>query len=109
MKYGIFYNEIIMKQNKILTKQQIIELRAKAQALSPVVMIGQKGLTEAVIAQTDGALKAHELIKVRVLGDDRQERVAIGEALWVALQAHLVQHIGKLLVSYRERQDKTEV
>lgn len=89
-----------------LTKQDIVELKARAHHLNPVVMIGQKGLTEAVVQETDTALRAHELIKVRVLGDDRAERIAICEALCAATQAHLVQHIGKLLVLYRKNEDE---
>lgn len=94
-----------MTEQKPLTKQQIAELKARAHHLNPVVMIGQKGLTEAVIQEADTALRAHELIKVRVFGDDREERIVICDELVRALDAHLVQHIGKLLVLYRERQD----
>ena len=95
-----------MENQKTLTKQQITELKARAHHLNPVVMIGQKGVTEAVINETHNALNAHELIKVRVLGDDRQERIAMCEELCAATGAHLVQHIGKLLVLYREPTDK---
>ncbi len=90
----------------VLTKQDIVELKARAHHLNPVVMIGQKGLTEAVVQETDTALRAHELIKVRVLGDDRAERIAICEELCAATQAQLVQHIGKLLVLYRKNEDE---
>ena len=79
----------------LLTKQEITELKARAHHLNPVVMVGQKGLTDAVIAETRQALHAHELIKVRVFGDDRMERIAICEALCAATGAQLVQHIGK--------------
>ncbi|EGV38512.1 CRS1 / YhbY domain protein [Neisseria weaveri ATCC 51223] len=67
-----------------------------------MVMIGQHGLTDSVIRETDSALTAHELIKVRVLGDDREERIEICNALCEAVDAQLVQHIGKLLVLYRK-------
>lgn len=95
-----------MSDIKSLTKQQKLELKARAHHLNPVVMVGQKGLTDAVIAETNAALQAHELIKVRVLGDDRDERLAICEGLCAATEAQLVQHIGKLLVLYRERRDE---
>ncbi|XXQ67593.1 ribosome assembly RNA-binding protein YhbY [Neisseriaceae bacterium B1] len=98
-----------MTEQKTLTKQQIAELKARAHHLNPVVMIGQKGLTEAVIKETAAALRAHELIKVRVLGDEREERVAICDELLAAVDAQLVQHIGKLLVLYREREDDEQV
>ena len=94
-----------MEKQPVLSKQEILALRARAHHLSPVVMVGQHGLTEAVIRETETALRAHELIKVRVLGDERDERLLIGEELCAATGAQLVQHIGKLLVLYRERSD----
>ena len=94
-----------MEKKPVLRKQEILALRARAHHLNPVVMIGQHGLTEAVIRETETALNAHELIKVRVLGDERDERLLIGEELCAATGAQLVQHIGKLLVLYRERAD----
>lgn len=86
---------------KALGIEQRKFLKAQAHALKPVVMIGAQGLTEAVVQETDRALKAHELIKVRVLGDDREAREAWLDELCTALDAAPVQHIGKLLVLYR--------
>ena len=94
-----------MEKKPVLSKQEILALRARAHHLKPVVMVGQHGLTEAVIRETETALRAHELIKVRVLGDERDERLLIGDELCAATGAQLVQHIGKLLVLYRERSD----
>ena len=94
-----------MEKQASLNKQEILALRARAHHLNPVVMVGQHGLTEAVIRETETALRAHELIKVRVLGDERDERLLIGEELCAATGAQLVQHIGKLLGLYRERPD----
>ncbi|UOO82665.1 ribosome assembly RNA-binding protein YhbY [Uruburuella testudinis] len=85
-----------------LSTKEILALKAQAHHLSPVVMIGQHGLTESVIKETDAALNAHELIKVRVLGDDRNERIEMCRALCEAVDAQLVQHIGKLLVLWRK-------
>ena len=48
--------------------------RAEAHHLDPVVMIGNDGLTPSVLKETDAALNAHGLIKIRVLGDDRAAR-----------------------------------
>ena len=94
-----------MEKKPVLSKQEILALRARAHHLNPVVMVGQHGLTEAVIRETETALRAHELIKVRVLGDERDERLLIGDEVCAATGAQLVQHIGKLLVLYRERSD----
>jgi RNA-binding protein len=75
--------------------------RADAHHLAPVVMIGNDGLTEAVSREVDAALKAHGLIKVRALSDDREARNGMLEQLAEALSAAPIQHIGKLLVLWR--------
>ena len=80
--------------------------RAEAHHLDPVVMIGNDGLTPAVIKETDAALNAHGLIKVRVLGDDRDQREAMYQQLADQLGAAPIQHIGKLLVLWRPKPAK---
>ncbi len=90
------------KMTDKLSTKELLALKVQAHHLNPVVMIGQHGLTESVIKETDAALTAHELIKVRVLGDDREERVQMCAALCEAVDAQLVQHIGKLLVLWRK-------
>ncbi len=89
-----------------LTPAERSELRSQAHGLSPVVMIGDSGLTPAVLKETDTALKAHGLIKVRVFGDDREARVSYYETLCEQLGAAPIQHIGKLLVLYRPKAEK---
>jgi putative YhbY family RNA-binding protein len=89
-----------------LTANDRAELRARAHALHPVVMIGADGLTPAVVKEIEAALKAHELIKIRVFGDDREQRIAIYERVCSATGAAPVQHIGKLLVLYKSRPDE---
>ena len=76
------------------------ELRARAHNLNPVVSIAENGLTAGVLNEIDVNLKAHELIKVRVHGDSREDRVAYLEQICADLNAAPVQHIGKLPVSY---------
>jgi putative YhbY family RNA-binding protein len=68
-------------------------------------MIGADGLTEAVLKEISSSLDAHGLIKVRVFGDDREERIAIYERICAELDAAPVQHIGKLLVLYRPKKE----
>ena len=75
--------------------------RADAHHLDPVVIIGADGLTPAVARETDAALKAHGLVKVRVFSDERETREAVFAALCDQLEAAPVQHIGKLLVLWR--------
>lgn len=86
-----------------LNAAQRRELRASAHALNPVVYISQNGLTESVVKEIDVNLTAHELIKIRVFGDSREEREAFLKAICEQLGAAPVQHIGKLLVVYRPR------
>jgi RNA-binding protein len=85
----------------VLTPAQRKEHRAGAHHLHPVVAIGADGLTEAVVKEADGALKAHGLIKVRVFSDDRAAREELLTALADRLDAAPIQHIGKLLVLWR--------
>jgi RNA-binding protein len=80
-------------------------LRAEAHKLNPVVMIGDAGLAEGVLKEIDTSLKAHELIKIKVASDDREEREHMLETICEHLNAAPVQHIGKILVIYR-RADK---
>lgn len=82
--------------------------RAEAHHLDPVVMIGNDGLTAAVKKETDAALSAHGLIKVRVLGDDREQREAVYQQLCEDLNAAPIQHIGKLLVLWRPKPKKAK-
>src|SRR5437867_4660560 len=83
------------------------ELKARAHALDPVVQIGGAGLSPAVLAEIDRGLKSHELIKVRVPGADRAEREAILEAICRRTGAQPVQHIGKILVLFRESLERS--
>lgn len=86
-----------------LTPGQRKTLRARAHALSPVVMIGDKGLTDAVLRELNVSLKSHELIKVHVAGAERDARDAMLAAMCERLGAQPVQHIGRVLVLYREK------
>ena len=85
-----------------LTAAQRRELRAKAHALHPVVLIGDKGLTEAVLREIEVHLHSHELIKIRAQSE-REGREAWLQEICDRLSARPVQHIGKTLVIYRER------
>ena len=76
-------------------------MRADAHHLDPVVMVGGDGLTEPVLKETDAALKAHGLIKVRMFSDERDTRAQALVQLAESLNAAAVQHIGKLLVLWR--------
>ena len=92
-----------------LTPAQRKAHRSDAHHLDPVVHIGNDGLTAAVRKETDAALKAHGLIKIRVLNDDRVAREAMLATLADELDAAPIQHIGKLLVLWRPVEEKVKV
>ncbi len=92
-----------------LTPAQRKEHRSAAHHLSPVVMIGNDGLTPAVEKEVNLALNAHGLIKVRVFSDDRTSRDAMLTSLADTLGAAPIQHIGKLLVLWRPVPPKEKI
>lgn len=91
-----------------LTPAERSELRSEAHALKPIVLIGEAGLTPAVIKEIDAGMNAHGLIKVRVFGDDREARIGMYDTICAELNAAPVQHIGKLLVVYRPKLEGTK-
>nr|WP_305888706.1 YhbY family RNA-binding protein [Methylomonas sp. SURF-2] len=80
-------------------------MKALAHPLNPVVIIGQAGLTPAVLKEINVALDAHELIKIRIRAE-RDERNVIGEQICADTQAVLVQSIGQVAVIYRKNPKK---
>ncbi|MDO5531522.1 ribosome assembly RNA-binding protein YhbY [Sutterella sp.] len=92
-----------------LSRAARLELRAQAHHVDPVVLLGANGLTEAVMKEIDRALKAHELIKVRVPTDDREEREAIYAQIAEELGCARVQMIGKILVLWRPADEDEDV
>ena len=81
------------------------KLKSEAHSLNPVVMIGQSGLTDAVLAEIELALDHHELIKVKIRAE-RDERKLISEKICTSTGAELIQSIGQILVIYRLNPNK---
>ncbi len=81
-------------------------LKEKAHHLKPVVMLGAKGLTQAVIEETDATLLAHELIKVKINGAEKTDRQAMALELCEALHAELIQLIGNIAIIFRKNMEK---
>ncbi len=90
-----------------ITAAQRRALRARAHALKPVVSISQKGLSESVMKEIGVCLDSHELIKIRVYSDEREEREHLLSEICQHLGAAPVQHIGKLLVIWRPAPEQT--
>lgn len=81
------------------------KLRAEAHDLKPVVIIGQSGLTDAVLNEIEIALDYHELIKIKIRAD-RDERKQISELICTSTKAELIQNIGQIAVIYRLNPEK---
>lgn len=86
-----------------LSAAQRRELKAKAHHLKPVLQAGAKGVTEALLAETQVALQAHELIKLRLAGSDRDQRRALADDIARQTKAELVDIIGAVVILFRER------
>ena len=84
-----------------LTARERAHLKARAHALEPVVHIGHSGVTAEVVNEVERALTAHELIKVRIGGADRNERVALGDEIAAKTDAAVVHRVGKVLILWR--------
>lgn len=92
-----------------LSNPQKRHLRSLAHSLKPVVMIGQHGMKDTILEELEIALDAHELIKVRVSADDREDRAALIEHLVNASGAELIQTIGHIAVLFRRNPKKPKI
>ena len=90
----------------MLTAAERRALKGKAHKLEPVVQIGAKGLTGEVVAEIERALAAHELIKVRAGGLEREERDAVLKEIVARTGAEEVQQVGKVFVLFRTSEDE---
>ncbi len=92
-----------------LTNAQTRFLRGQAHGLKAMLQIGGKGVTDTVVAELDGALEYHELIKVKIATDDRDARVAMIGELTERSGAALVQRIGHVAILYRQSKDRKQI
>lgn len=92
-----------------LTATQRRYLKSLAHPLKPVVMVGSKGLTEAVIRELQVAFDSHELLKLRLAGVEREEKAALAAQLTEATGAELVQRIGHVLTLYRQHPEQPQI
>jgi len=92
-----------------LSKKQLKFLRARCHDLKPVILMGQKGLTEEVLSEIDIALTHHELVKIKLSVDDRELRKQVSSEICEQTQSEEVQSIGKTLSVYRVNPDKAVI
>ncbi len=86
---------------KEITSSQKRKLKSLAHKLKPVVLIGQKGITESLVKAVDKALEDHELIKVKFI-DLKDEKVELLEKVISDTKSFLVNLIGNTAIIYRE-------
>lgn len=92
-----------------LSEAQKKHLRGLGHALKPLVMVGDAGLSESLMAEFESTLAHHELIKVSVRVGDRQARDALIDELCQRGSAQLVQRVGNMALLYRENPDKKKI
>lgn len=92
-----------------ITESQKKHLRALGHKLKPVLLVGNAGLSESVIAEANHALTAHELIKVRLRVGGREQRDAAIATLCDRTGAALVQRIGNTALVYRPDPDTPRI
>ena len=86
-----------------LSTARLRDLKTQAHHLNPVVMLGAAGLAESVLREIDVALTAHGLIKVKLGGENREERATLIETICQQTGSQLIQAIGKVAVFFREK------
>ncbi|WP_299079208.1 ribosome assembly RNA-binding protein YhbY [uncultured Paraglaciecola sp.] len=89
-----------------LSNKQKQHLKGLAHALKPVVQLGNNGLTEGVLAEIEGAINHHELIKVKIPTDDKEEKSLIVDAIVRETAATKLQVIGHVLVLFKQSDEK---
>ena len=100
-------SNLVQRLSPALTGKQRSFLKSLGQTLKPIILIGQKGISEGVIENFKAALLAHELVKVKV--HDADEAEATAEALHEAANAQLAQHIGKTLLFFKAHPKKPDI
>ena len=85
-----------------LSNQERKRLRQIGHSLNPVVMLGNQGLTDNVVEEALRALADHELIKVKVAGEDKEQRVLLLQGLADKTDAQIVQQVGKMALLYKK-------
>lgn len=92
-----------------LSEAQKKHLRGQGHELKPLVMVGDSGLSESLLAEFEATLAHHELIKVSVRVGDRSARDTIIEELCTLGKAALIQRVGNMALLYRENPEKKRI
>ncbi len=94
---------------KKLTNNQKKFLRARGHVLKPIVMVGQHGLSESVLAELESTMTKHELLKIKIRAEDRDDRQKMIDEVINVTKAHLIQVIGSVMVIYRAFEEEPQI
>lgn len=89
-----------------LSQTDLKMLKQAAHHLKPIILIGSKGLSEAVHKEIDRALFDHELIKIKVSAAEREDRDAMIDEIVARHQAKAVQRVGHTVTVYKKNEQK---
>ncbi len=92
-----------------LSNNQKKFLRSMGHHLKPVIMVGQHGLSEGVLAELEATMGKHELIKIKIRTDDREDKQQMIDQILKFSQSHLVQVVGNVLVIYRPFDEEPQI
>ncbi|WP_369176731.1 ribosome assembly RNA-binding protein YhbY [Candidatus Thiodubiliella endoseptemdiera] len=92
-----------------LTNNQKKFLRARGHVLKPIVMVGQHGLSESVLAELESTMTKHELLKIKIRAEDRDDRQKMIDEVINVTKAHLIQVIGSVMVIYRAFEEEPQI
>ena len=91
-----------------LTTKQKLFLKNKAHELKPVVMIGKKGLAESVINEIITSINHHELIKVKIALEDKDQKEAVAEEIAKLTESTIVQYLGNNLTLFKKTKNNSK-
>lgn len=92
-----------------LTNNQKKFLRSMGHTLKPVVMVGQHGLSESVLAELETTMNKHELLKIKIRVDGKDEKQQMIDQIVKASRSNLVQVIGNVMVIYRAFDEEPQI
>ncbi len=92
-----------------LTKEHIHALKGLAHPMKPVLIMGDKGVTDSFLAEAERAIEYHELIKIRIAGEDRDAKKAIAAEITSTLNATMIQHIGNVITLFKRNHEAPKI
>ncbi|MDY0405510.1 ribosome assembly RNA-binding protein YhbY [Virgibacillus sp. 179-BFC.A HS] len=93
----------------MLTGKQKRFLRAKANRIKPIFQVGKSGVNDNMLKQISEALEKRELIKIRILQNNLDDKETVAEQIRQGTESEIVQIIGNQIVVYKESEDNKQI